>query len=59
MIMMSLWEIPDEETQEYMTKFYSLCLNNSVRSAFRSTQQYMKDRYKDRPEIWAAFVLVE
>ena len=59
MIMMSLWEIPDEETQEYMIKFYSLCLNNSVRSAFRSTQQYMKDRYKDRPEIWAAFVLVE
>jgi len=59
MIMMSLWEIPDKETQEFMTKFYSLCLTDNVRSAFRDTQQYMKGLYPDKPEIWAAFVLVE
>lgn len=59
MILMSLWEIPDLETKEFMTKFYSLCLSNTVRSAFTSAQQYMKQQYPDKPEIWAAFILVE
>lgn len=60
LIMMSLWEVPDEETAEFMTIFYNNWLEGQdVRVAFRNTQLEMSATYKDNPEKWAAFVLFE
>ena len=59
-IVMSLWEVPDNETSEFMQLFYSNWLGGmKVREAFRNTQRNMSAKYKDTPEKWAAFVLVE
>ncbi len=59
MLMMSLWEVPDKETAEFMQLFYSKWLSGqNVRSAFRITQLKMSKTYKNNPEKWAAFVLV-
>ena len=60
LIMMSLWEVPDKETSEFMTIFYTNWLNGEdVRTAFRNTQLKMSTKYKANPEKWAAFVLFE
>ncbi|AFU68176.1 TPR repeat and CHAT domain containing protein [Psychroflexus torquis ATCC 700755] len=59
-IIMSLWEVPDEETAEFMNLFYSNWLGGiDVRIAFNQTQRSMSNKYKDHPEKWAAFVLFE
>lgn len=59
-IMMSLWEVPDAETAEFMQLFYGSWLSGkTVHQAFRDTQLQMASNYKDNPEKWAAFVLVE
>ena len=59
-IMMSLWEVPDKETAEFMTSFYELWLkNNTIRQAFNKTQLKMHKVYPNNPEKWAAFVLIE
>lgn len=59
-LIMSLWQIPDRETMEFMTTFYLKWLRDkqSIPEAFRLTQQAMRRRYPD-PFIWAGFVLVE
>ena len=60
LIMMSLWEVPDKETAEFMELFYSNWLSGqNIREAFRNTQLDMFNTYKANPEKWAAFVLVE
>ncbi|WP_282134733.1 CHAT domain-containing protein [Seonamhaeicola maritimus] len=59
-IVMSLWEVPDAETAEFMQLFYSNWLTGlKVRDAFNKTQRTMSNKYKDAPEKWAAFVLFE
>ena len=59
-IVMSLWEVPDKETAEFMTLFYSKWLEGlDVRNAFNDTQKVMQERYKEEPLKWAAFVLFE
>lgn len=59
-IVMSLWEVPDKETAEFMQLFYSNWLEGQeVRKAFRYTQRTMSKKHKDNPEKWAAFVLIE
>ena len=59
-IVMSLWQVPDKETAEFMTLFYTNWLKGTdVRQAFNSTQKTMQERYKDEPLKWAAFVLFE
>ncbi len=59
-LIMSLWQIPDRETMEFMTTFYLKWLRDkqSIPEAFRLTQKVMRQRYPD-PFIWAGFVLVE
>jgi CHAT domain-containing protein len=59
-IVMSLWQVLDAETSEFMTMFYNnwIVLKN-VRKAFNETQRAMQKTYKDEPEKWAAFVLFE
>ena len=60
LIIMSLWEVPDTETAEFMQSFYSNWLSGQeIRQAFRNTQLTMAKKYEDNPEKWAAFVLFE
>lgn len=57
-LMMSLWQVPDKETQDFMTAFYRHCKKGSdIQTAFHFTQAEMKKKYKD-PYKWAAFVMV-
>ena len=57
-VMMSLWQVPDKETVEFMKIFYeNFIKTNDVRNAFNKTQRIMRKKYK--PYYWAAFVLVE
>tara|TARA_Y100000815_G_scaffold117102_1_gene105708 strand:+ start:2487 stop:6344 length:3858 start_codon:yes stop_codon:yes gene_type:complete len=60
LIIMSLWEVPDVETAEFMNLFYTNWLGGqNIREAFRNTQLSMSKKYEDYPEKWAAFVLLE
>ena len=58
-IIMSLWSVPDSETQEMMQLFYQFYVQEKlpVREAFRKAQQQMQGNYD--PYHWAAFTLVE
>jgi CHAT domain-containing protein len=59
-IIMSLWKVDDEVTQEFMTLFYEIWLNKktSIREAFNKTQLEIKAKYP-QPYYWGAFILVE
>jgi CHAT domain-containing protein len=57
-IIMSLWEIPDKETVEFMGKFYEQFLTlKDIRQAFAVAQHDMRSKYN--PYYWGAFVLME
>ncbi len=57
-IIMSLWKVPDIETQEFMEQFYiSLFEEKNISKAFKKTQ--LKFRTKYDPYYWAAFVLLD
>ncbi len=59
-IVMSLWQVPDAETAEFMNLFYEDWMaTKNVRKAFNKAQRNMLKKYKDEPEKWAAFVLFE
>jgi CHAT domain-containing protein len=63
-VLMSMWSVPDRETQELMTQFYRNWLSGMTKhEAFRNAQsserETVKTRYgKDLPFYWGAFVLV-
>ena len=57
-IIVSLWEIPDNETVEFMGTFYNNLLKvKDIREAFSETQKEMRTKYD--PYYWGAFVLME
>ncbi len=58
-IIMSLWKVDDEVTQEFMSLFYEIWLNEktSIREAFNRTQLEIKAQYP-QPYYWGAFILV-
>jgi CHAT domain-containing protein/tetratricopeptide (TPR) repeat protein len=57
-IIESLWEIPDNETVEFMSKFYSnLIKDKDIKQAFYGAQKSMRTKYD--PYFWGAFVLLE
>lgn len=57
-IIMSLWQVPDKETEEFMVTFYKqLTELKNIRDAFNVTQKEMRKKYD--PFFWAAFVLIE
>jgi CHAT domain-containing protein len=63
-VLMSLWSVPDEETQELMTSFYRKWLEGKEKhEALHEAQLELRKKVKgywgdDRPYYWAAFVLV-
>jgi CHAT domain-containing protein/Tfp pilus assembly protein PilF len=64
-ILMSLWSVPDEETQELMKSFYSKWLSGTEKhEALRLAQLEVRAKVKashngqDLPFYWGAFVLV-
>ena len=57
-MIVSLWQVPDNETAELMTAFYSYWLKGkTINEAFAQAQTEMRKKYS--PYYWAAFVLVE
>ena len=58
-IIMSLWKVDDKVTQEFMTRFYEIWLNEktTIREAFHRTQLEIKAKYP-QPYYWGAFILV-
>jgi CHAT domain-containing protein/Tfp pilus assembly protein PilF len=59
-IVMSLWQVPDSETAEFMNLFYGYWMQGAkVRQAFNKAQRTMQKKYADEPLKWAAFVLFE
>jgi len=63
-VMMSMWSVPDRETQELMTQFYrgwlgGLEKHEALRQAQLKEREIVRQRYsKDLPFYWGAFVLV-
>ena len=58
-IIVSLWSVPDKETMELMTLFYSdLTLTLNPVSSFEKAQKEMRRLYPTDPNKWAGFVLV-
>lgn len=56
-MVMSLWQVPDKETEEFMTLFYKdLISSKNIRRSFNNTQRTMSKKYD--PYYWAAFVLI-
>ena len=60
-LLVSLWQVPDAETAEFMRLFYTYCVNDqlAISDAFLKTQQQMRKQYPQQPFKWASFVLVE
>jgi CHAT domain-containing protein len=57
-LIMSLWQVPDKETAEFMISFYkNLSKTEDIKKSFNLTQKEMRKKYD--PYYWAAFVLVE
>jgi CHAT domain-containing protein len=58
-IIVSLWEVPDNETMELMTFFYEdLTTTQNAIVSFEKAQKEMCKRYPTQPDLWAGFVLV-
>ncbi|MTI23165.1 CHAT domain-containing protein [Fulvivirga sp. RKSG066] len=56
-LIMSLWKVDDQATQELMTTFYRKYLQSGdITSAFREAQLALRQKYPD-PYYWGAFVL--
>lgn len=57
-LIVSLWQVPDKETAELMTTFYSYWMNGTtIEESFARAQGDMKRKYS--PYYWAAFELID
>lgn len=58
-VVMSLWKVNDEATQQLMNNFYANWVNGSDKQkAFRNAQIQLMAKFKE-PLYWGAFVMVE
>lgn len=59
-LLMSLWQVPDQATREFMVLFYTNWLgeNLSISEAFTRSRQVFREKYPD-PYYWASWVLLE
>lgn len=58
-MIVSLWKVPDNETMELMTLFYSdLVKTNNPEVSFNFAQKAMRNKFPYEPEKWAGFVFV-
>lgn len=59
-LIVSLWPVPDEQTGELMSHFYSNWITKklSLRESFSNAQETMRVKYTN-PYLWAGFVLIE
>lgn len=59
-MLVSLWNIPDDETSVFMTTFYQYLTNKMpIRDAYTATMRKMATSYPKNPKAWAGFVLIE
>ncbi|WP_460218556.1 CHAT domain-containing protein [Psychroserpens sp. MEBiC05023] len=58
-LLVSLWKVDDNVTQEYMVEFYNNLIEQkkSIQDAYFRTQNKIKAKYPN-PYYWAAFVLI-
>lgn len=57
-MILSLWQVPDKETQEFMIMFYkNLFTAKSIDEAYSKTVAKMQKKYP--PFCWAAFILIK
>ncbi len=57
-VLMSLWTVSDQATQELMTEFYRQWFKlKNKRLAFREAQLMLKNKYPE-PYFWGAFLLI-
>jgi CHAT domain-containing protein/lipopolysaccharide biosynthesis regulator YciM len=57
-VLMSLWKVNDQATQELMSSFYKNWVTGMTkRNAFSKAQQEIRAKYKE-PYYWGAFVMV-
>ena len=59
-MIMSLWKVDDEATQELFELFYSKWIgkNASLENAFYAAQHELKMKYKE-PYYWGGFILIQ
>jgi len=58
-MIVSLWSVPDKETMELMTLFYTdLTKTLNPIASFENAQREMRNKYPTQPEKWAGFVMV-
>jgi len=58
-LVMSLWRVQDDATQELMSVFYQQWLSGKTKyEAFANAQKYVREKYKD-PFFWAGFVMMD
>ena len=58
-VIMSLWKVDDEATQQLMVQFYkNLLLTGDKENAFREAQKQVRTSY-NHPYYWGSFVLLE
>jgi CHAT domain-containing protein/tetratricopeptide (TPR) repeat protein len=58
-LIISLWQVPDKETKEFMMLFYEELYKEggaSIYEAFENAQRQMREKYD--PYFWAAFILI-
>lgn len=62
-IIMSLWNVKDRQSMEFMTAFYKEWLENKkeIPLAFQAAQKSIREKYAlpFNPFLWAGFVLIE
>ena len=58
-LIMSMWKVDDNATQELMTYFYDYWIDKkmSKKDAFNKAQQKIREKYK-HPYYWGAFIML-